>query len=131
MICNGLRELDRFLNVLLEASAHSVAPADFDQRGFGRRTGAPGKLNVISTLTATPPRHAPRLRAIGRLRDSLPHAGGSISLRNQGPRQGRRALAPAELRAICDFYRMLAEKVLRDVETHHAREQARAVALIR
>ena len=73
VIGNGLRELDRFLNLLLDEVAATRGQAVAERRGFVRQTNAANKL-VLLLGPASP--HGDRLRAIGRVRAALFHCGG-------------------------------------------------------
>lgn len=77
VIGNSLRELDGFLNLLIDEVARSVLPFD-DQAAFRRQRNTANKLRTIRAAMAMPsPDHA-RLRAIGRSRDCLVYCGGIV-----------------------------------------------------
>lgn len=77
VIGNGLRELDRFLNLLADQVARLTAPADFDLAAFARQRNTANKLRTIGATASHADRRA-RLRAIGRSRDCLFHCGGIV-----------------------------------------------------
>jgi hypothetical protein len=73
VIGNGLRELDRFLNLLIDA----VSSAE----GLPVRPGQHNTANKLSAYRATkslPNHDEDRLRALGRSRDCLFHCGGRV-----------------------------------------------------
>jgi hypothetical protein len=74
VIGNGLRELDRFLNVLLDevaiATGRSASPAE-------RNTA--NKLRALFPDSAEPRGEHARLRALGRARDCLFYCGGMVT----------------------------------------------------
>jgi len=77
VIGNSLRELDRFLSLLIDEIARLILPGDVSA-DFGRQRNTPNKLRAIRAAMALPsPDHA-RLRAIGRSRDCLFHTGGVV-----------------------------------------------------
>lgn len=114
VIGNGLRELDRFLNLLIdEIAALHVLPPAFDPPQFARRRNTPAKLRALRSALALPdPDHA-RLRAIGRTRDCLFHCGGivrRVGITAEGielPLGARLAMHPPELAGICRLYARL------------------------
>jgi hypothetical protein len=70
---NGLRELDRFLNLLIDAVS--------DARGLPVRPGqrnTANKLGAYRAAMALPHRDEARLRALGRSRDCLFHCEGHV-----------------------------------------------------
>lgn len=90
VIGNSLRELDRFLSLLIDEVAQSVLPAE-EQAGFLRQRNTPNKLQALRAAMAMPsPDHA-RLRAIGRSRDCLFYCGGIV---RRGDRRGEPTLTP-------------------------------------
>jgi hypothetical protein len=74
VIGNALRELDRFLNLLIDEAMR----ADGLQAFPGRRNTA-NKLQAYRTATCLPHADDARLRALGRSRDCLFHCGGRVS----------------------------------------------------
>lgn len=90
VIGNSLRELDGFLNLLIDEIARSVLPAD-EQVAFRRLRNTPNKLQAVRAAMAMPsPDHA-RLRAIGRSRDCLFHCGGIV---RRGDGRGESTMTP-------------------------------------
>jgi hypothetical protein len=73
VIGNGLRELDRFLNLLIDAAS--------DAQGLPVRPGqrnTANKLAAYRAAMALPNHDDRRLRALGRSRDCLFHCGGRV-----------------------------------------------------
>lgn len=73
VIGNGLRELDRFLNLLIDAA--------WSAEGLPVRPGQHNTANKLSAyrVTKSLPNHdGDRLRALGRSRDCLFHCGGRV-----------------------------------------------------
>ena len=84
VIGNGLRELDRFLSLLIDAAAVQMALADDDRAALERGRNTARKLWLLRQGHAlASPDDAP-LRAIGRMRDCLFHTGGVV--RHNGAR---------------------------------------------
>ena len=127
---NGLRELDRFLSVLIDELASTALPAGIDHARFIRQRNTPNKLRSLrAALGLASPDHE-RLRAIGRSRDRLFHSAAPAHgidtasvpgwLRAGGLGDERRADRPGsgpqtlagELRQICRFYDRLAMELL-------------------
>lgn len=95
VIGNGLRELDRFLNLLIDAASTAEGlPVQPGQRNTAN------KLSAYRTAKSLPNHDGDRLRALGRSRDCLFHCGGRVQ---RGDRRGAMAMTvgwPAE--AGCD-----------------------------
>ena len=127
---NGLRELDRFLSVLIDEVAGSVQPAGVDPTSLIRLRNTPNKLRTVrASLGLASPDHE-RLRALGRSRDRLFHASAPAHgidtrlvpgwLHAAGLGDERRAHLPgagpqtlaADLRQICRLYDRLAAELL-------------------
>jgi len=115
---NGLGELDRFLNVLIEEGAGALAPTSFDHRGFARRHNTANKLRDIRALMNLGSPDHERLRAIGRLREQFRRGGpacrqkffGSVAALNRSyPASDEAVFVPADLAAICQFYAVTAQ----------------------
>ncbi len=126
MIGNGLRELDRFLSVLLDEVVLAAGWGDADLRMFGRLRNTANKWEAISVRLGLPTHDLARLRALGRCRGSLFYCDGVV--RRGDTRQGRTltlgwptdgedsgadvvltlgeclAIGPAELAWVCAFY---------------------------
>jgi len=81
---NRLRELDRFLSVLLDEVARAWGGEGHDGRAFARWRNTPRKLGHVHALTGTGieagARAVARLRAIGRLSACLHHCAGTIHI---------------------------------------------------
>lgn len=86
MLGNGLRELDRFLSVLIDEVA-AATTLDADRLALLRsRRNTANKLRMLhDTLGRGSPDHR-RLRALGRSRDCLFYCGGTV--RRADNRQG-------------------------------------------
>lgn len=78
MIGNGLRELDRFLSLLIDAVAALIAPPGLDRGRFSRQRNTANKLRTIRSAMALPSPDHDRLLAIGRSRDCLFHCAGIV-----------------------------------------------------
>jgi hypothetical protein len=132
---NRLRELDRFLSILLDETAHAVRGADHDGPGFTRLRNTPNKLRLVETMKAA--RRCAnatsgddgRLRAIGRISACLNHcsgvvhapdvhrdvllAGGSVAETDAAFRPADRLRLSSEtLDAIGAFYREIGDRLL-------------------
>ena len=78
VIANGLRELDRFLNILADAVAAALKLPPLEQAKLSRQRNTANKLrNLHTTLRLSTPRHD-RLRALGKARDCLFHCAGIV-----------------------------------------------------
>lgn len=76
---NALRELDRFLNLLLDAAAeHAGLHAD------GGRRHTPNKLQAFQAAFGAPDPHHHALMSIGRARDCLFHCRGVVRRADRG-----------------------------------------------
>lgn len=95
VIGNGLRELDRFLNLLIDAASTA--------EGLPVRPGQRNTANKLSAYRAAkslPNHDDARLRALGRSRDCLFHCGGRV---RRGDRRGAAAMTVGwSARAGCD-----------------------------
>jgi hypothetical protein len=129
MTGNRLRELDRFLSVLLDETALSLGRSGHDGKRFARLRNTPGKLRRVEAMMASATQDHMRLRAIGRLSACLHHCAGVIHAESlhddvllaQGGRDAGAALphAPKNLRLsartileICAFYRAVGDRLL-------------------
>ncbi|PAX09100.1 hypothetical protein [Sphingomonas lenta] len=132
---NALRELDRFLNLLIDVAAEHAG-----LRTWGGRRRTPNKLSALQSALGSPRLHHEALRSIGRVRDCLFHCGGLV--RRPDHRQSdvltlmwragstrRRAtlaigdridLTAADVLAICELYRRIAAELV----THSASVEA-------
>lgn len=132
VIGNGLRELDRFLSVMIDEVARLIAPIAIDPARFADLRNTANKLRLIRALMGLPSPDHGRLRAIGRSRDCLFHCVGIV--RRGDRRHDRRMTAgwppsdgsehapglilaigepliivPVDLARICRFYDRLAD----------------------
>ncbi len=127
MIGNRLRELDRFLSVLIEDVAAGSAPPEHDRKGFARLRNTPMKLRVVEDMFATGADDDARLRAIGRIAACLHHCKGQIHTASihddvliargsekgpATPQKSRLLVDPQTLLAICSFYRGIGDRLL-------------------
>jgi hypothetical protein len=137
VIGNSLRELDRFLNLLIDEIAAAILPRE-DSARFERQRNTANKYRALRAAMALPsPDHA-RLLAIGRSRDCLFHCGGIV---RRGDRRGDRvmtagwvrpdsaravqiaigerlAIDAADLAQLCGFYDALAGDLLAALAAH-------------
>jgi len=121
VVGNGLRELDRFLCLMLDEATDLVGPRDFDNSAYRRRSNAAIKVGIFYELVGQHGPDAERLRAIGRVRACLHHcrgvvhdprlwddlrtaAGGDIEPSGQEEGRDRLGMTFGELRQICAFY---------------------------
>jgi hypothetical protein len=118
IVGNGLREMDRFLCLLLDEAARQVAPPDFDHADYSRRNNAAAKLRVFYALSGHTASGEDQLRAIGRVRACLHHCRGivhdpavhadlaaaSSSVRPRNIEGSRLVISFDDLAAICNFY---------------------------
>lgn len=132
---NRLRELDRFLSILLDETARAVRGAGHDGPGFARLRNTPNKLRLVETMAAergcahSAARDNGRLRAIGRISACLNHCAGvvhaagmagDVALANgradeNAPLSGasdRLRLSAQTLDAIGLFYREIGDRLL-------------------
>lgn len=132
---NALRELDRFLNLLIDAAAEH---AGLRARAGQRHT--PNKLSALQSDLGAPGMHHEVLRSIGRVRDCLFHCGGlvrgpdhrhsnvlTLAWRAGSARQratlavgDRIDLTAADVLTICALYRRIAAELV----THSAAVEA-------
>lgn len=121
MIGNRLRELDRFLSVLIEEVASDIGHRDHDRRMFARLRNTARKLRLVEDMVGTASGADARLRAIGRVAACLHHctgrihadslhddvriARGAIVAGSFVPEKGRLRIDPLTILAICAFYR--------------------------
>jgi len=120
VVGNGLRELDRFLSLLLDEAAGTVCSPGFDQRDFARQNNVANKIGTFYGLAGLDRPDVRRLRAIGRVRVCLHHCRGVVHdfalwddlSTAAGDLPGRPRLDPPErlavtfedLARICEFY---------------------------
>jgi hypothetical protein len=135
VIGNGLRELDRFLNVLLDEVAAATGWVRADLQRLGRQRNTANKLGAVYGATTLPPDLLPRLRALARNRDCLFYNDGWVrrgdtraasAMTTGWPApSGEDGLAIAlgerlfvcedTLAWICDLYRRIADDLIRDI----------------
>ena len=135
---NGLRELDRFLNILLDEVAAGAGWSAEDLAPLARTRNTPNKLAAVSLRMNIPAGHDVRLRALGRCRDTLFHCNGIVRRgdRRHGttltlgwPSEARGglsrelqigehlSLSAADLAWICDFYVRIGDSLLERAAT--------------
>ncbi len=133
MIGNRLRELDRFLSVLIEDVAAGSGPPGHDRKHFARLRNTPMKLRVVEEMFATGVDDDARLRAIGRIAACLHHCKGEVHTASihddvliarggengpATPRKNSLSVDPQTLRAICSFYRGIGDRLLTLAHNH-------------
>ncbi|MBA2932903.1 hypothetical protein HZF05_02220 [Sphingomonas sp. CGMCC 1.13654] len=131
-----MRELDRFLNILLDEIAAADGWTVEDLVSLGRIRNTPNKLEAICHHMNIEAKHGARLRALGRCRDALFHCSGVV---RRGDRRHtttltlgwpsdtaegvppvldlgeRLSVSQADLAWICAFYLSIGENLLRPV----------------
>ena len=124
MIGNGLRELDRFLSLLIDEVAAVIAPTGLDRAKFARQHNTANKLRTVRAAMALPSPDHQALLAIGRRRDGLFYCAEIVRRGDKPPvdpgsRQSRRiahvgTFTPAapELGGICRLYTRVAAELL-------------------
>lgn len=129
LVGNRLRELDRFLSVLIEEGCRCLGDARHDARAFARLRNTPYKLRLLEAMLGRPSGDEARLRAIGRVGACLCHCAGTIrrpglgeDVRLAGGAVGADAipaeacarldLPPRAIRSISDFYRTIGDRLL-------------------
>jgi len=129
LLGNRLRELDRFLSILLDEIALWLDRPGHDPRAFARWHNVPRKLRHVAAMLGEVSADEARLGAIGRARACLHHCGGKIHdarlsgdlLLAQGTAINTAVppaspdmlrLSPEALRAIAEFYRTLGDKMV-------------------
>lgn len=129
-LANGLRELDRFLSVLIDQAAGISLAGSADRAGLLRQRNTPNKLrSVRAALGLDNPDHE-RLRAIGRSRERLFHSAAPRHGRDsrlvpgwlcaaglEGRRTGETETLAAQLRRICRLYDQVSVELLAACET--------------
>jgi hypothetical protein len=124
LIGNALRELDRFLNLLIDAAAASVAPPGIDRAAFGRQRNTANKLYALRAAMTLPSPDHERLRRIGRLRECLFHCAEIVRHGDRRVAPARIALAArilpdaAALAALCRFYERVAADLVGACAAH-------------
>lgn len=120
VLANSLRELDGFLNILLDELAAGSGMSDQALRGFRRRRSATAKLSAHSALFGHRFDDRSRLLALAaRQAALLDHRLTSGSRRNAsliigGALESR--LAQTDIRAITAYYTGLARRIIDHVE---------------
>lgn len=137
VIGNGLRELDRFLSVLLDEVALAAGWERADLRRLANVRNTANKLATVHRWLGRPTDDLPRLRALGRSRDCLFHCNGVVRRGDErrmasmtvgwpadvrgdgaGVRLGlgeRLAVTPADLAWVCAFYDRIAAGLVEDM----------------
>ena len=116
LLANYLRELDRFLCVLLEEAALSLGGPDHDARRFARLRKTSDKLKLVEHMIGMPSRHDARLGAIRRIATRLrrpgticqPSHAKDISLACDVSLE-----TPLALQSIARFYRDLGDDLMK------------------
>jgi hypothetical protein len=118
VIGNGLRELDRFLCLLLDEAVRCIAPEGFDHTSYARRTNAAAKVRHFHVAAGLTGGDDERLRAIGRVRACLHHCRGIVhdpavyrdlqaattAPGGEDPGEERLKITFDDLARICEFY---------------------------
>ncbi|SNS87115.1 hypothetical protein SAMN06295912_12042 [Sphingomonas laterariae] len=78
VIANGLRELDRFLSVMIDEIAR-LTPGNIDTTLLARQRNTANKLRALYTAMGRPRSDHDRLRALARSRDCLFYCDGIVS----------------------------------------------------
>ncbi len=139
VLANALRELDRFLSVLIDDVASAARPEGMNHGNFARLRNTPNKLRhirqALGVACVEPCADHARLRAIGKARDRLFHSA-APSHRPVGlpawpdtmpPGQGEqggvqqhahRVSIAAELLRVCRFYDRLASELVAACDAH-------------
>ncbi|MGE4431201.1 MAG: hypothetical protein AB7E05_10730 [Sphingobium sp.] len=128
MTGNRLRELDRFLSVLIEAVASGLDDRGHDRAGLARLRNTARKLRLVEDMTGAASGADARLRAIGRVTACLHHctgrihadsihedvriAGGVAVAGSFSGGSGRLRIEPQTILAICAFYRDMGDWML-------------------
>ena len=137
VIGNGLRELDRFLSVLLDEVALAAGWERADLQRLANLRNTANKLGVIHGWLGRPMHDLPRLRALGRCRDCLFYCNGVVRRGDErrtasmtvgwpadarGDAAGVRlalgenlAVSPADLAWVCAFYDRIAGDLVEDI----------------
>ena len=137
VIGNGLRELDRFLSVLLDEVALAVGWERADLQRLANVRNTANKLGAIHGWLGRPSDDLARLRALGRCRDCLFHCNGVVRRGDERRAPGmtvgwpadangdgagarlalgeRLAVSAADLAWVCAFYERIAGDLLEDV----------------
>jgi len=144
---NRLRELDRFLSILLDETAQAVHGPGHDASGYARLRNTPNKLRLVAGMqrragSATVSMEI-RLRAIGRISACLNHCSGVVHApglhrdvllaggragealavsRTIGPVSDKLRLSPETLHAIALFYREIGDRLW--VQAHESSAQS-------
>lgn len=132
LLGNGLRELDRFLTVLIEEVASSLGAADHDRYAFARLRNTANKLRAVRGMMDLANPDDLWLRAVGRLRVCLHHCRGEdrrpgsrdafqltgcdvIERRDAGTIRRTLVLTPPALEAISHGYRRMGDELVAEL----------------
>ena len=121
LVANHIRELDRFLCVLLEEAAVLLAEADHDASRFARLKRTSDKLDRVENMTGSPSQSTARLVAIRR-----------ISIRLRRPEESSSPAYAHDISLVCGaslpmslalpsiagFYRSLADRLALEILTN-------------
>lgn len=127
VLANSLRELDRFLNILLDELAAGSGMSGQALRGFRRRRSAAAKLSAHPALFGHRSDDRTRLLALaGQRAMLLDHRLVSGARRNARLIAGRLALPSTNIEAVSGYYTELAARVIQHAErTRIGRQHAR------
>ena len=130
LLGNQLRELDRFLSILIDEAALFLRAAGPTIRLLARLHNTPRKLGLLHAMMNLYSKDDARLRAVGRIAACLHHCEGRVHAgqalhRDMLLAQGRTRtsglvtdftdglrLAPAMLVAICELYGTIGDRLL-------------------
>ena len=119
LLANHLRELDRFLCVLLEEAALLLGGPDHDVRRFARLRKTSEKLRLVERMTGMSGGHAARLAAIRRiamrLRRPEETCPPSSHARDISLACGVPPGMPLTLPSIARFYRDLGDELMKEI----------------
>jgi len=139
VIGNGLRELDRFLNLLIDEVADLVVGPGPDAARFRAQRNTANKLRRVRAAMALPSPDHDRLLAIARSRDCLFHCAGivrrgddrtaarlTVGWPEDGPPRAyavgeRIVVGAADLNGVCRFYDRVAADLLAACDRHLGR----------
>lgn len=120
MVANRLRELDRFLSVLLEEVAAALGGLSHDAKRFARTGSTARKLRMVEGMAGKPSGHDARLRAIGRVAARLRRGDGQMVTASHSSDVllaggGRQPGEQQVLQSISEFYRHLGNQWIKEV----------------
>jgi len=115
MTANQLRELDRFLCVLLEEAAALLSGPDHDAARFARLRKTAEKLHIVEGMIGMPSDHGRRLAAIRRIAARLRQPCPTPQARDIALACGTALELPLALQSIARFYRDLGDHLMKNI----------------